>query len=89
MRITAELSLYPLHNNFVADVVSFIEQLRKQPGLDIVTNRMSTQIRGQFDEVTGAVNHCLEYAFQHSEHMVLIVKYLNADLDINSPPDLD
>lgn len=86
MHITAEMSLYPLHENFVADISAFIDELNAQPGLQIVTNRMSTQIRGEFAHVTGAINRCLERAMTNGGHLVLVVKYLNADLPIAEAP---
>lgn len=88
MRITAEMSLYPLHENFVADISAFIDELNAQPGLQVVTNQLSTQIRGEFADVTSAINHCLRRTMAHGSHLVLVVKYLNADLPIEQPPRL-
>ena len=86
MRITAEMSLYPLHENFVADIRDFIDELNAQPGLEIVTNQLSTQVRGEFADVTGAINHCLKRTMTAGAHLVLVVKYLNADLPIGTAP---
>lgn len=88
MRITAELSLYPLRDDFVGDIKAFIHQLRAEPGLEIVTNQLSTQLRGDFDAVTGAVQRCLRHSFEQGGAMSLVVKYLNADLPINSAPNV-
>jgi uncharacterized protein YqgV (UPF0045/DUF77 family) len=86
MRITAEMSLYPLHENFVADISAFIDELNARPGLQIVTNQLSTQVRGEFADVTGAINHCLERTMEGGSPLVLVVKYLAADLPIHEPP---
>ena len=86
MRITAELSLYPLQEDFVADIRQFIQELRAQPGLEITTNQMSTQIRGDFDAVTGAITDAMRASFERGGSMSLVVKYLNADLPIGTEP---
>ncbi|MDJ0928056.1 MAG: YkoF family thiamine/hydroxymethylpyrimidine-binding protein [Gammaproteobacteria bacterium] len=88
MRITAELSLYPLQEDFVTEIRRFIEDLRTRPGLEITTNQMSTQIRGDFDAVTGAITAAMRTSFTSGESMSLVVKYLNADLPIGSPPNV-
>jgi len=85
MRITAEMSLYPLTPDFVAHIRAFIERLHERPGLEVVTNAMSTQVRGEFDAVTGAIHACLREAARQDPTMVLVVKYLSADLEIGAP----
>ena len=85
MRITAEISYYPLNEHFVADIEAFIAELNEQPGLQVVTNRMSTQLRGEFDAVTGAIARCMQPALARPGTRVMVVKYLNADLAIGTP----
>lgn len=47
MRITVELSLYPLTENYVAPIRDFIARLKTYKDLSIVTNATSTQIVGE------------------------------------------
>ena len=82
MRITVEMSLYPLAPDFVGPITDFIGELRREPGLEIVTNAMSTQVRGEFDAVLGAVGRCTRAAMERVHPVVLVAKFLNADLDI-------
>jgi uncharacterized protein YqgV (UPF0045/DUF77 family) len=86
MRITVELSLYPLSPDFVAHITDFIVELRGEAGLEIVTNRMSTQVRGEFDAVLPAVSRCTRAAMERVHPVVLVAKFLNADLDIATAP---
>ncbi len=88
MRITAELSLYPLAGDFVGPITDFILELRRQPGLEVVTNQLSTQVRGEFDAVTAAINHCTRLAMARVHPVVLVAKFVGADLDIATPPQL-
>jgi uncharacterized protein YqgV (UPF0045/DUF77 family) len=86
MRITVELSLYPLSDDFLVHITDFIVQLRREPGLEIVTNQMSTQVRGEFDAVVSAVSRCTRSAMERVHPVVLVAKLLNADLDIAAAP---
>lgn len=88
MIIVADLSLYPLKDGPIPDIIDFIQELRGQPGLEIVSNQLSTQIRGEFAAVTGAVNRCLKRSMAAPNTVVLIVKYLNIDADIGRAPTL-
>lgn len=88
MNIVADMSLYPLKDQPVPTIIDFIEDLREQEGIEIVTNQLSTQLRGSFEAVTGAVNHCMERAMQASNTVVLVVRYLNVDLEIGRAPTL-
>jgi uncharacterized protein YqgV (UPF0045/DUF77 family) len=88
MNIVADMSLYPLKDGAVPDIIDFIRELRRQDGIEIVSNQLSTQVRGEFEAVTGAVNRCLRKAMAAPNTVVLVVKYLNVDLEIGRAPTL-
>jgi uncharacterized protein YqgV (UPF0045/DUF77 family) len=88
MNIVADLSCYPLKDGPVPEIIAFIEDLGEQPGIEIVTNQLSTQLRGDFEAVTGAVTRCMERVMQMPNTVVLVVKYLNVDLEIGRAPTL-
>ena len=90
--ITVELSLYPLASPgggaLEAPIIDFILDLRAQPGVEIVTNAMSTQLRGPFRAVMAAVTSCSERVLDREEPMVLVTKLINRPLAIEETPDL-
>lgn len=88
MNIVAEMSLYPLRESPVNHIIGFIRELQAQADIEIVTNQLSTQIRGEFDAVTGAVNRCMRQAMSTPNTVVLVVKYLNVAPDIGGAPSL-
>jgi len=88
MNIVAEMSLYPLKDGAVPAIIDFIRELRRQDGIEIVSNQLSTQVRGEFEAVTGAVNRCLRKAMAAPNTVVLVVKYVNVDLEIGRAPTL-
>jgi uncharacterized protein YqgV (UPF0045/DUF77 family) len=88
MRITAELSLYPLQSDFIPRIQSFIRTLRAAGRVEVHSNQMSTQLRGEFDDVIDAVRAALEQSFARGGAEVLVAKFLNADLPLVEAPDL-
>ncbi|MFC1689438.1 hypothetical protein ACFL0N_01990 [Pseudomonadota bacterium] len=88
MKIVADMSLYPLKDGPVPEIIRFIRELREREGLEIVTNQLSTQLRGNFEAVTGAINDCMRMAMGAPNTVVLVVKYLNVDLEIGRTPTL-
>lgn len=88
MNIVADMSLYPLRDGPVPEIIRFIRELRERDGLEIVTNQLSTQLRGDFEAVTGAINDCMRLAMSAPNTVVLVVKYLNVDLEIGRTPTL-
>lgn len=88
MNIVADMSLYPLKNRPVPEIIEFIRDLRAQPGLEVVSNQLSTQVSGPFEAVTAAVNACMRKAMERPETVVLVVKYLNIERDLERAPTL-
>ena len=88
MKIVADMSLYPLKDGPIPDIIDFIEELQVQNGIEIVTNQLGTQLRGEFEAVTGAINHCMRRAMQVTNTVVLVVKYLNIDVELQRAPSL-
>ena len=89
MKITVDISMYPLDSNYVPPIKTFIRALRGCEGLEIVTNQLSTQICGEFNAVTSALNHCMRETMLSNRKVVFVTRYLNSDLDISVLPQID
>ena len=89
MRITAELSLYPLRADYLHKIERFIRTVRAVPGLEVEVNQLSTQIRGEIGAVMRAVHSAVEASFADGAPEVLVAKFLNADLPIGESPRVD
>lgn len=89
MRITVELSLYPLQDDPIPVILQFIDEVSDRDGLDCVVNQMSTQLCGELDDVLLCVGEALRRSFEPGRPQVLVAKFLNSDLSIDKPPDLD
>lgn len=88
MKIVADMSLYPLKEGPIPDIIEFIRELQVQDGIEIVTNQLGTQLRGEFEAVTGAINHCMRKAMKAPNTVVLVVKYLNINVELARTPSL-
>jgi hypothetical protein len=88
MNIVADMSLYPLKDVPVPDIIDFIRDLKGQEGVEIISNQLSSQVRGEFEAVTDAINRCMRTAMSASNTVVLVVKYLNIDVEIDTIPSL-
>lgn len=77
MRVAADISLYPLDADFIPPIKDVIERLNGYSGLEVVTNPMSTQLRGEFDDVMAALHKELGTTFEQVPKAVFVMKILN------------
>ena len=76
MKMTAELSVYPLREDFKTAVLGFIEELLKGQDVVAVTNSMSTQISGEVDAVFSAIQQALRASYARFGRQVLVAKFI-------------
>jgi uncharacterized protein YqgV (UPF0045/DUF77 family) len=80
MDIGVEISLYPLKADYIPSVHQFVEDLSAHQGLKLVTNSMSTQVFGGFDEVMDALRAALAASFAPlaagAERAVFVMKVI-------------
>lgn len=88
MRVTAEMSLYPLGGQPIEKILAFIASLQGDTRLEIVVNQLSTQVRGELGVVMSVLEGAIERAFGAGGSQALVLKILNADLPIAEPPVL-
>ena len=78
MKLTADLSLYPLTEEFIPIIKKFIATLSEYKELSILRNNISTQISGEYDDVFRILHYELKNVFE--EHRsVFVIKFLMGD----------
>jgi len=77
MKIAVDISLYPLQEDLIPPIVDVIERLKSHQGLYVDTNAMSTQIRGEYDDVMAALNGEIKATFENLPKAVFVMKILN------------
>ena len=81
MRITVEISLYPLTENYVPPIKDFIARLKNYKNLEIVTNATSTQIVGEHAYVFEVLSKETATTFS-SGHNIFVMKVLGFERDV-------
>jgi uncharacterized protein YqgV (UPF0045/DUF77 family) len=80
MKVSVELSYYPLREEFVPPIREFIHRLNQHEGVIAKTNGMSTQVFGEYKTVMSVLTTEIEKSFENP-HSVFVMKVINADLD--------
>ena len=88
MRVTVEMSLYPLGPQPIEKILAFIDTIRGDGRLEVVVNQLSTQARGELRDVMAVLTVAIERSFGAAGAQALVLKILNADLPIAEPPVL-
>ena len=78
MKISVELTLSPLQDDYEPAIINFIKSLRAS-GLTIKENPLSTQVYGEYDEVMGILNKEMKIALEAVERGLMYIKIVKSD----------
>lgn len=78
MKITIEMSLYPLHEDFKETIKAFIAELKAEEQITAVSNNVSTQISGDYDYVMDLIKEKVKPMFEQHK-AVFVMKFLSGD----------
>ena len=76
MDIGVEISLYPLHQQYIPPIDDFIARLNSDQTLRVVTNSMSTQVFGEYEAVMQRLMRELRSSFERNDKAVFVMKVL-------------
>ncbi len=77
MQVAVDISLYPLDENFIPPIKDIIDRLGQHEGIEVDRNRMSTQIRGDFDTIMLVLTNEIRTTFDDVPKAVFAIKILN------------
>ncbi len=80
MKISVEISKYPLDEQYISQIKDFIDRLNLHPEITVLTNTMSTQVFGQYDILMSVLNQEIKTSFENFGKMIFVCKFINADL---------
>jgi uncharacterized protein YqgV (UPF0045/DUF77 family) len=86
MRISIDISYYPLTDEFIPHVLDFIDRISGYEKIEVQRNGMSTQVFGKYFEVMETLTKEIHQSFE-LPHSVFILKVINADLQKHSTKD--
>jgi uncharacterized protein YqgV (UPF0045/DUF77 family) len=78
MKISVELTLTPLQDDYEPVIIHFIKKLRAS-GLKVLENPLSTQVYGDYDKVMQLLTIEVKDAFSLIEHGLLHMKIVKSD----------
>ncbi|WP_242117312.1 thiamine-binding protein [Aestuariivivens sediminicola] len=78
MKISVELTLTPLQDDFEPVIIHFIKKLRNS-GLKVLENPLSTQVYGDYDVVMQLLTQEIKEAFELIERGLLYMKIVKSD----------
>lgn len=80
MKLSVEISKYPLHQDYIPYIKGFIDRLNQHQGLTVITNTMSTQVFGDYDVVMSAVTDEIKRSHQEFGKAIFVCKFIGGDL---------
>jgi uncharacterized protein YqgV (UPF0045/DUF77 family) len=81
MEISVEISKYPLADDYIPAIKSFIDRLNQVEGLSIVTNTMSTQVFGDYDLVMDTLKEEIRLSWEQFGKSIFVCKFIGTNLD--------
>ncbi len=78
MKISVELTLTPLQNEFEEPIINFIKKLRASD-LTVLENPLSTQVYGEYDKVMQVLTTEIKEAFELIDKGLLLMKIVKSD----------
>jgi uncharacterized protein YqgV (UPF0045/DUF77 family) len=82
MKLTAEISLYPLSADYILIIEDFIADISAHDDIEIHTNAMSTQVCGEYDRVFDIVRSAMRRSYETHGEEVMVCKFIVGDMAI-------
>lgn len=79
MKLVVEISLYPLHQEYIAPIQDFIDRLNGYSELITKTSATSTMVSGDMDLVMDILNKEMQYTYQQVGQAIFVCKFLNGE----------
>jgi uncharacterized protein YqgV (UPF0045/DUF77 family) len=83
MKVTLEITMYPLSDGYKETVKDFLRRLNKIENIEVITNGVSTQVFGEYDDVMKAYTKALKPSMESETPITAVSKIINSHL----PPD--
>ena len=78
MKISVELTLSPLQDDYEPEIIRFIKALRTS-GLTVLENPLSTQVYGEYDQVMDLLRDEMRRSLEAVGQAVFLIKLVKSD----------
>ena len=79
MKISVDISMYPLQSEFEKPISAFIEALAHERTINIVRTELSTQIYGEYDTIMNLLHKEIKEVFERIPQSVFVIKLVGED----------
>ncbi len=80
MKLSVEISMYPLKDEYIPAIQDFIDRLNTHPELKVITNTMSTQVFGEFDRVMDVMTIEMRQSYKQFGRAIFVCKFIEGDI---------
>jgi uncharacterized protein YqgV (UPF0045/DUF77 family) len=79
MKVSVDISMYPLKDGYCQPIIDFIDQLETHPEVSVQRNSMSTHIYGDYQAVMGTLNQEILTVLEQIPTTVFVLKLVGTD----------
>ena len=79
MKLSVEISKYPLHQDYIPFIKGFIDRVNSYEGLKVITNTLSTQIFGDYDLVMSVLTTAIQRSSAYFVKAIFVCNFLHCD----------
>ncbi|MDU0355587.1 hypothetical protein RS130_18290 [Paraglaciecola aquimarina] len=79
MKLVAEISMYPLNEQYLAPIQTFIDRLNSYDNLKVVTTATSTTVCGEYLSTMQLLAEEMQRSHQEIGQGIFVCKFLNGD----------
>lgn len=80
MKLTIDISLYPLKDSFVPPIKEVIEGFASHAGVRVETGPTSTLLSGDYDAVMQALQAEMKRSFENYGQVVFVARFIGRDV---------
>lgn len=81
MRVSIDISMYPLNQDYIQPIQSFINSLKKYSEIEISENKMTTQVFGEYDATMEIVQREIKNSGMVDNKVVFTLKVIPFDVN--------
>ncbi len=82
MKISIEISYYPLKEEFIPTILDFVNRLQSYKNIQVQVNGMSTQVFGEYNDLMSIITQEIKKSMS-IPYSVFILKIVNSDLQLH------
>jgi len=76
MKISVDISMYPLQKEFETPILAFISQLEKETSVEVVRNELSTQVHGEYKIIMALLEKEMFSVFTEIPDSIFVLKFV-------------